>query len=315
MSKGALPKKGAWMALFGAVATVMAILGIPGLLPLIERILEPELADVVFCEAEGAGCSDMLLDEDPAGNLITANRLTLARDMAVPPGTVIVANEIDLGGRTLTASSDIAIFAREARNGTVRVIDFTDELAGDGHSEQLAGLPGGRFTGVFGAARSSLVVDASGEAGTTGKAGSRGGDGQDGECGPFDFEGNDPGEDGEAGSDGGRGGDAGSIRLVAKQTSADPTVYRTLGGVGGAGGQGGAGGRGGDGCVGLGGTQERDVDGRSGQAGSKGDPGLSGARSISSVSLRQLIRFSRKVQHDHPTSLHEARALLDDIGE
>lgn len=286
----------------------MAFFGLPGLIPAISDWMKPELDDVVFCPVnDSERCGDVLLQQTPSDEVMTANRLTLGANLDLAAGTVIIANEIDLGGRTLRAHDRLIVIAREARNGTMQVTSLPpkrDRNERDGAD----GISGGTMMAVFGAVASTLQFNLSGSDGLDGLVGEPSSDGRDGRCDGFGrYRGAHAGGDGSGGGNGGHGGDGGSIDLwfgVGPVTNGQISVSA---GRMGRGGDGGRPGRGGAGCTGLGGSQENENDGHPGGAGSNGRSGNAGVSNVMGANLPALIRFSRGIAKSPPTDFEEAR--------
>ena len=209
---------------------------------------------------------------------LTGNEIRVEEDLSLPPGSLIVANHLNLGDH-IVSGDDFTVIASTMVGGT---------LDSSGSSP---GSSGGVITIAAGRIAGTRIT----AAGATGLDGSDGGDGVDGSPGTEGRRGNcragsyrgaqrggdgGNGTDGEAGEDGGNGGNGGTIYLLSveaygSQIDVAPGNFG-LGGRGGQGGRPGSGGTGGRGCTGLGGSQENAPAGRIGRIGFDGRDGREG---------------------------------------
>ena len=173
-------------------------------------------------------------------------------------------------GNVVTGYERIVFFPREARNGTLSVMQKPVAQKDDSSIHGFDGNSGGEIVGSVAKFPSSLMVDLSGRSGGNGTSGDNGNDGRNGKCGAFSYKGNRPDGNGSAGRNAGNGGDGGSIDLWYAIGPVTPSQVPVTGGNPGVPGAGGQGGRGGDGCVGPGGSQGRDKDGLNGGDGKSG---------------------------------------------
>lgn len=292
------------------VSGLMAFFGIPGVIPAFMDWFRPELQDVVFCPPRDTSrCSDILLNSVPSEKILTANRLTLGADLALPAGMVIIANEIDLGGRILRAEDRLILIAREARNGVVRV-SSPPQPRERGAKDGADGDHGGTLLAALGSLASTLRFDLSGADGANGRSGNGGERGRDGKCGAGDYRGAHPGRDGENGGNGGNGGAGGTLDLwVALGLTTSDQVQVTPGKAG-TGGAGGSGGTGGAGCTGLGGSQPSEPNGQTGSAGAQGKEGRPGISNIIGSNLPAMIRFSKRIVKSPPVDFEGASQIM-----
>ncbi len=289
---------------------LMTFFGIPGVIPAISGLLKPKLEDVVFCRVKDQDrCGDVLLSKAPSAAVVTANRLTLGDDITLPTGTVIIANEIDLGGRVLRADSPLAIFAREIRNGQVRVTTPPPSRS-IGPKDGGDGVNGGVVLSAFGTVSSTIRFELGGGDGTPGSQGPAGADGRDGRCGAGSYRGAHTGGDGGNGGAGGNAGSGGAIDLLFGVGLVSRDQLATAAGSPGAGGAGGSQGRGGGGCTGLGGSQENENDGRPGATGAQGSAGSSGTSNVIGPNLAAAIRLSAAIIEAPPKSFDDARLVV-----
>ncbi len=201
----------------------------------------------------------------------------------LPPGSVIVANDIEGIGAAAFVGTDFSIVARRVSNLTI-----------DTSGEQIPSAEGGNVALYVKQVTNSKLFarGANGRAGEDGEAGARGADGAHGRSGNCDGFGRyrmaqigGDGADGGNGGDGAPGGDGKPGGRIMLLTLVNPIASQVdvSGGIGGAGGRGGEpgaggrGGRGGSGCVGLGGSQPTKSNGRDGKPGVGGADGKRGA--------------------------------------
>lgn len=197
----------------GLVSGVMSFFGIPGVFPALIQTTAIDLSDVSFCDSlRNSACKGILLSEPPEETIIVADKVTFSTNMTLNPDTIILANEINLGGNEVTGTNRLVIFAREAGNGQLRVNLDPDDTKQSGELDGLNGISAGELIGVIGEFAPSLTIDMTGSPGRNGLSGKNGGNGKDGKCGGFgSYEGNRPGKDGQRGGNGGDGGNGGSI--------------------------------------------------------------------------------------------------------
>lgn len=307
-----LMKQRAGAVLGGLVglAGLMGFFGIPGVIPAVSELLKPTIEDVVYCNVrDQQRCSDVELRNTPSVAVLTANRLTLGDDITLPAGTVIIANEIDLGGRVLRAESPLGLFAREIRNGRVRVT--TPPLTRSiGPIDGSDGANGGVVLSAFGTVASTLRFELGGGDGTTGGQGPAGADGRNGRCDGFGrYRGAHAGGDGGNGGSGGNAGNGGTIDLLFGMGLVSGDQLITTAGSPGAGGSGGRQGRGGRGCTGLGGSQANANDGRLGATGAQGSAGSIGTSNVVGPNLAQVISLSASIVDTPPKNFEDARKV------
>lgn len=308
-----MPTKKRFLAIAGGLALisgVMGFFGIPGLFPSLVNLTAIELSDVQYCDTGiDTSCKDILIDEPPNHWLIKADRLTFSENVTLLPNTVILANEIDLGGNTIIGKERLIVYAREARNGTISVTLNVDPSQNKESIHGIDGTSGGELIGSIAKFPSSLTLDLTGRPGSDGRRGKNGKNGKNGECGAFSYEGNRPGGNGKAGGNAGSGGDGGSINLWFAIGPVTGQQIPVTGGSPGNPGAGGQGGKGGDGCTGLGGTQERDSDGLEGANGMKGTAGTDGKNNLVERNLSQLYKFSSNINESPKEDFESYRRL------
>ncbi len=289
---------------------LMAFFGIPGVIPAVSEFLKPKLEDVVYCNVgDQERCGDVHLDDVPKTTVLTANRLTLGDDIRLPAGTVIIANEIELGGRVLNADSHLALFAREIRNGRIRV-SMSPSTRPIGPIDGGDGANGGVVLAAFGTFASTLRFELGGGDGASGGQGPAGTDGRDGNCGGFGaYRGAHAGGDGGNGGSGGNAGDGGTIDLLFGEGLVSGDQLIVAAGSPGGGGAGGRQGRGGTGCTGLGGSQENKSDGRPGATGKQGSTGAIGTKNVVGPDLAAVIRLSAVIVDTPPANFEDARQI------
>jgi hypothetical protein len=292
------------------LAGLMGFFGIPGVIPAVSELLRPKLADVVYCNVrDQERCGDVLLNNASSAAVLTANRLTLGDDITLPAGTVIIANEIDLGGRVLRADSPLALFAREIRNGRIRVTT-PPTTRSIGPIDGGDGVNGGVVLSAFGTVASTIRFELGGGDGTPGGPGTAGADGRDGRCDGFGrYRGAHAGGDGGNGGSGGNAGNGGTIDLLFGMGLVSGDQLITAAGSPGAGGTGGRQGQGGGGCTGLGGSQENENDGRPGATGAQGNAGSVGTSNVLGPNLAQVIRLLATIVDTPPANFEDARRI------
>lgn len=266
-----------------------------------------------------SGAPDIVLDASSpepswSSQTLVAGKLSIRdRQLVIPPGGVIVANEVLLEGSAAgLKGKDLTVVAGILSGGR---IDASGE----------PGEAGGRVTLAV-ARLVGTTIDARGGDGTNGAAGPDGTNGRDGDrgtsgkCGAGmfgDFEGSTDGGNGTDGTDGGdglpggNGGKGGEIFLISlSKPILEPDVRGGAAGKGGPGGrlgQGGRGGPGGSGCSGIGGSQPDRPNGLSGKDGREGRPGEDGTSGQRGVVWAHLVdRFERIA-----TIIPETQAIPD----
>ena len=314
------------LAIIGVIATIMAFFGIPGVIPLVTSLFRPDLEDIRFCDAKGGKeCPDILITEKPDRSLIIANRIDFTKSVQLQPNTVILANEINLGGHQIFGEAGLVIFSRVVENGRITV-KRKDRAEGATNSQNVRhGASGGDLYAVIGKIPNSVVFDVSGDDGKAGSNGEPGKDGRNADCinprekcinaEDFDvmecineffkeveeLESPKRGGKGQKGGDGGDGGDGGLIQIRFATGAISQQNALISGGEGGDGGQGGPGGRGGYGCQ----LAMPDAPiGPDGVDGSHGDNGKRGASELTELYLKDMVKFSRRTRNKPKNELY-----------
>lgn len=289
----------------GLIATIMAILGVRGLIPILSDAWETQVDDVTFCFADDCpdiSISQQFLDDYPPGDIvIQGDKVTLSEPLFFPGRLLIVANEVELNGETHNGVDSVVILTRKLSSGRIFV-------------NGKASAPGGTITVV--AAELGRVVEfqAKGGNGPPGVKGAAGLDGADGRCEGFGAW--KPAQPGGGGGTGGRGGDAGtggSILIITNESSDHQIANGAIdvaAGAPGDGGEGGRAGRGGRGCVGLGGSQTNALSGEAGMSGKNGKVAAEGSRDILAVNLADLRGLGQSVSARNDLSFHSVSELI-----
>lgn len=305
-----------WAAGIGLVSGVMGFLGIPGLFPAIFYATKIDITEISFCDPiSNQACKDLLIGKTPEKSIIIANRLTFSDNVTLNKNSVILANEIDLGGNTVIGMDRLVLFTREARNGQFRVIRYADQVKGRAQIDGADGAPAGELIGIIGQFASSLRIEMAGLPGGNGLSGNNGPNGRNGRCDAFKYKGNRPGGNGQAGGNAGNGGNGGSIDIWYGLGPVSSSQVPVDGGQAGSPGVGGQGGKGGDGCVGPGGSQDRDSDGFNGPDGNSGIAGRAGKNNLVQIEMRELNEFAKILRQTSPNSFEGFRSSFQNLSE
>ena len=288
------------LAFVGAIAALIGL--VSGGIAIFEHLQRSsEAADLEAAWVSGGNARTVASGERLSGSLVISKFAVPDGVVSVAPGTVIVADVLELGPKASIRGTEAFIFARFLTGGR---IDFSGR---PGQQPGEAGAAGGRIHLIVANTRGS-AVDVSGGAGAHGKPGKRGQDGRDGRCDGFGrYRGADRGADGEAGGPGGNGGAAGVA--VVLTASVGPTASNANGGTAGRGGAGGAPGQGGRGCVGLGGSQPNASPGVPGANGDDGKRGPDSSVVCRALPVAELRRSAAMVAQSPERAADEVARL------